>query len=134
MGTVIQQLCNGPRLCSWLGLKADNIEGTQAGQPSPKQPIDVANRARLASEVAEVCIEAVMQPNQVRSSLAPQYQGLGLLGQLPVITLRDLRRESCMSDPMEFMPFTAACKGTACAARVAAHVSVLPKSCMSKGQ
>ena len=75
-GAVTKQLCSGHRLCSWLGLKADTIEGPQVGQMCAEQHLDMAQSARLAAEVAEVCIEAVMQPTQVCNPLATQYVGL----------------------------------------------------------
>ena len=66
---VIQQLCSGPRLCFWLGLKADSSEELQAAEACAQQPSDVALKARLAAETAEVCMEAVMQPDRVRTAL-----------------------------------------------------------------
>lgn len=69
MGAVIQQLCTGPRLCAWLGLKADSSEELQAAEGCAEQSSDVAQKARLAAEVAEVCMEAVMQPDRVRIRL-----------------------------------------------------------------
>ena len=67
LGAVIQQLCTGPRVCSWLGLKADALEESHAAEQSTGSPVDVACQARLAAEVAEVCMEAVMQPDQVHA-------------------------------------------------------------------
>ena len=70
LGAVIQQLCTGPRLCSWLGLKADAVEEPHNTEQHAEQPGNVACQARLAAEVAEVCMEAVIHPDQVRNQLS----------------------------------------------------------------
>lgn len=67
VAAVIQQLCMGSGLCSWLGLKADASKELHAAEQSANQPVNVAGQAMLAAEVAEICMEAVMQPDQVRT-------------------------------------------------------------------
>ena len=61
----IQHLKSGPKLCIWLGLTADKLDAQQEAEPCLQQSVNVADNARLAAEVAEVCMEAVLQPDQV---------------------------------------------------------------------
>ena len=57
---MIQQLGSGPGLCSWLGLVKED---------HPCASPCVGENAKLAAEVAEVCIEAVMRPHQASGGI-----------------------------------------------------------------
>ena len=61
----IQHVLSGPKLCIWLGLTADKLDVQQEAEPCLQQSVNVAENARLAAEVVEVCMEALLQADQV---------------------------------------------------------------------